>query len=107
VKSYLSKGQPVFLDFTASWCLSCKANERRVLESDATARLFKRYGVVPMKADWTKQDPVITKALEKLGRNSVPVYVVYDPEQPQNGELLPEILQFADIESAFAKLSKP
>jgi thiol:disulfide interchange protein len=104
---YLKNGQPVFLDFTASWCLSCKANERRVLEPIETARLFQRYGVVPMKADYTRQDPAITKALQKLGRSSIPVYVVYDPREPQREMLLPEILNYSDIETAFSKLSQP
>ena len=100
----LEQGQPVFLDFTASWCLSCKANEQRALNRADTAELFKKHGIVAMKADWSKYDPSITLALEKLGRNSVPVYALYSPASPQQPLLLPEILQFSDLEQAAAKL---
>ena len=101
----LEQGQPVFLDFTASWCVSCFANEQRALNRADTAELFKKHGIVAMKADWSKSDPDITKALENLGRNSVPVYALYSPKSPQQPLLLPEILQFSDLEQAVAKLS--
>lgn len=84
-------GQPVFLDFTAAWCLSCQVNERVVLSSASVRKKFAEKGVTVLKADWTNRDEEIARALASYGRSSVPLYVVYDGE---GGEpvILPEIL---------------
>ncbi|HEY4282845.1 MAG TPA: protein-disulfide reductase DsbD domain-containing protein [Chthoniobacterales bacterium] len=71
------QGHTVFVDFTAAWCLTCKFNEKSVLESAAVREAFQRRGVVKMKADWTNGDPVITKLLQHFGRPGVPLYVLY------------------------------
>ena len=78
VEEYGAEGVPVFIDFTAKWCLICQAN-KAVLHSDSVATKFREKGVVTMTADWTRSDPEITKALRKFGRNGVPLYVLYDP----------------------------
>lgn len=85
------KGIPVFIDFTAKWCLICQANHL-VLSTEEVSEKFTSLGVIRMKADWTKRDEVIAKELRKLGRNSVPLYVLYgrDPNSPP--EILPQIL---------------
>lgn len=84
-----AKGIPVFVDFTAKWCLICQANHA-VLSRDQIASKFQKAGVVKMKADWTKNDPVITQALSEFGRNSVPLYVLYGTaDKPQ---VLPQVL---------------
>ncbi len=87
----IRNGRTVFLDFTADWCLNCKANEQLILESDRVREAFKDNDVLPMKADWTNGDPEITKMLRSYGRAGVPTYAVY-----RNGsstpDLLPEIL---------------
>ncbi|MGQ0645081.1 MAG: protein-disulfide reductase DsbD family protein [Elusimicrobiota bacterium] len=85
-------GRPVFVDFTADWCLSCQVNKRLALSSPSVIARFKEKGVVPLKADWTSYDPEITRALKSHGRNSVPLYVLYgkDPRKPP--KLLPTIL---------------
>lgn len=72
-------GTPVFVDFTADWCLTCKANERAVIETEATAALFRDHGVVVMKGDWTNRDDVITEFLARHGRAAVPFYILYRP----------------------------
>ncbi len=96
VERELAAGRPVFLDFTAAWCISCQVNERMVLASDAVQAAFREAGVVAMRADWTQRDPAITAELARLGRNSVPVYLVY---RPGGGAptMLPEILTQAIV----------
>lgn len=84
------QGVPVFVDFTAKWCLICQANHL-VLSVNEVEAAFNQKGVVRMKADWTKADPAITEALKQYGRNSVPLYLLYgtDSSQPQ---ILPQVL---------------
>jgi len=84
-------GTPVFVDFTAKWCLICQAN-RVVLHSSEMNKLFKEYGIVAMEADWTKRDPVITQQLEKLGRTGVPLYVLYPAQAGAEPYILPQTL---------------
>ncbi len=84
IRQYQDAGRPVFLDFTADWCLTCKANDAATLQSDTVANAFKRHGVIPMIADWTRRDDRISKALAKLGRNSIPVYVIVPPDPRRN-----------------------
>ena len=72
-------GQPVFVDFTAGWCLSCQANERVALGRPEVMRAFAAKNVALFKADWTREDPAVTQALTALGRSGVPVYALYAP----------------------------
>lgn len=69
-------GQPVFVDFTADWCFSCKVNERTVLESASVRAGMAAHGVVPLKADWTRRDDTITAWLHRYGRAGVPFYLM-------------------------------
>jgi len=85
-------GHPVFIDFTAAWCLSCQVNERLVLKSTDVQSALLKGGVVTMKADWTNSDPVITAKLASLGRSSVPTYVVYPAAAGSTPDVLPEAL---------------
>lgn len=78
------KGQMVFMDFTAQWCLTCKVNKKLVLETDGFNELAKKYNVVLLRADWTKRDDNITQYLNKYGAVGVPAYFVQKP----NGEIL-------------------
>ena len=84
MQSTLAAGQPAFVDFTASWCLSCQVNERVALDQPEVMQAFGARNVALFKADWTRQDPAITQALAALGRSGVPVYALYTPgaEQP-------------------------
>ena len=79
VSRSLAAGQPVFVDFTASWCLSCQVNERVALDQPEVMQAFQAKNVALLKADWTRQDPAITQALAALGRSGVPVYALYTP----------------------------
>jgi thiol:disulfide interchange protein DsbD len=105
VSGYLSEGRPVFVDFTASWCLSCQVNERVALTRPEVMEAFKAHNVVLLKADWTRHDEAITHALEGLGRSGVPTYALYVPGQSE-AELLPEVLTPGIVTDALAKLPK-
>ena len=72
-------GRPVFVDFTADWCVNCKVNERVALSRPEVLAAFAKRGVVKLKADWTSDDAVVTAELKKFGRASVPFYLLYPP----------------------------
>jgi thiol:disulfide interchange protein len=72
-------GHLVFVDVTADWCFTCKANERLVLETEETAALFAEHEVVAMKADWTNRDDDIAAFLADHGKYSIPFYLLYRP----------------------------
>ncbi len=83
-------GQPVFLWFTADWCLTCKVNEQVAIERDTTREAFEAAGVVAMRGDWTRNDPEITRYLEARGAAGVPLYMWYPAGG--EGEQLPQVL---------------
>ena len=85
-------GHPVFIDFTAAWCLSCQFNEKAVLQSTDVQSALRKGGVVTMKADWTNSDPDITKKLASVGRAGVPTYVLYPAAAGSAADVLPELL---------------
>jgi thiol:disulfide interchange protein DsbD len=92
----------VFVDFSAAWCVTCQYNEKTTLANKAVLADFEAKKVTLLHADWTRRDPAITAALAQLGRNGVPVYVLY-----QNGRtplLLSEILTVAEVRAALASL---
>ncbi len=72
-----SQGKTVFVDFTATWCISCQANKVRVLQTSIIANAFKQVDVQAVRADWTRRDDDIAKELARHGRNGVPLYLVY------------------------------
>jgi len=91
-------GAPVFVDVTASWCLTCQVNKKLVLETKAAEALFAKHEVVLMQADWTSQDESITRYLASFGRSGVPMYVYYAPGK--EGVVLPEVLRMSVLEGA-------
>ena len=94
--------KPVFVDFTAAWCVTCQVNKRLVLNDGAIKEAFAQRGVALVRADWTRRDPAITQALAALGRQGVPVYVLYRPgKEPL---LLPEVLQKQTVLDALATI---
>ena len=96
-------GTPVFVDFTAAWCVTCQVNKRVALNRDEVVKALAARGVVALKADWTNHDPRITAALAELGRNALPVYALYAPGQSQP-KLLPEVLTASLVVDEISKL---
>jgi thiol:disulfide interchange protein DsbD len=92
VAEHRTAGRPVFVDFTAAWCISCQVNERVALETPAVRRAFADRGVALLKADWTRRDPAITGALAAFGRSGVPLYVYYPADPAAEPVLLPALL---------------
>ncbi len=86
-----AKGTPVFLYFTADWCLTCKVNEKAAIERDEVARAFDKAGIVVMVGDWTNADPAISRFLEARGRSGVPLYLFY-PKGAGEPKELPQVL---------------
>ena len=84
-------GRPVFIDFTADWCLNCRANERAILATEPVRAAFKAKNFLLFKADWTNGDEVITNWLHQFNRVGMPVYVIYNGKSPEP-DVLPEIL---------------
>ncbi|WP_372024745.1 protein-disulfide reductase DsbD family protein [Tistrella mobilis] len=91
ITAEVAKGRVVFVDVTASWCVTCIVNEERVLAVDPVAGRLATPDVVAMKADWTRPDPAIADYLAGFGRYGIPFNVVYGPAAPQ-GLVLPELL---------------
>ncbi len=101
VEQLLASGQPVFVDFTAAWCVTCQYNKTTLERRDVLDDL-KAKNVALLRADWTRREPAITQALAQLGRNGVPVYVFY--KKGSAPVVLSEVLGVAELRSAIAKL---
>ncbi len=95
-----AEGRPVFIDFTADWCLICQYNERTVLALPRVREAFAAGGIVPIKADWTSADPEITAALKEFGRVGVPFYLFY-PADGGEPVTFPELLTENIVLEAF------
>lgn len=98
-----AQGIPVFVDFTAKWCLICQTNHM-VLSTDKVDKKFEELGVVRMIADWTSNDEAITTVLRKFGRNGVPLYLLYDNEK--DPKILPQVLTPDIVIQHLSKLEK-
>ena len=102
VDQLLAKGQPVFVDFTAAWCVTCQFNKKMTLTKPELLTEFDAKKVQLLRADWTRRDPAIGAALKDLGRSGVPVYVLYAPgKAPQ---VLSEIISVDDVRAALGKI---
>jgi suppressor for copper-sensitivity B len=102
LREMISDRKIVFVDVTAAWCLTCKANELAVLDRSPVADRLRSPGVISMRADWTHPDPAITAYLQSFGRYGVPLNVVYGPGAPQ-GIALPELLTPDIVMDAFRR----
>ncbi len=92
IDAYIASEKPIFIDFTATWCISCQVNKKVALTTSEVEAAFKKQGVLRIKADWTKRDPEITAALASFGRNGVPLYVFYPKGANGKPIILPEVL---------------
>ena len=97
-----ASGQPVFVDFTAAWCVTCQYNKRTTLANAAVLSDFAARNVALLRADWTRRDPHITEALAQLGRSGVPVYVLYAPGKAPL--VMTEILSTDEVHAALSSL---
>jgi thiol:disulfide interchange protein len=86
-----ANGHPVFVYFTADWCLTCKVNETGAIDRDSVRAAFRKAGVVELVGDWTNGDPAITRLIESRGRAGVPLYLWYEPGKAEPKEL-PQVL---------------
>jgi len=95
-------GKPVFVNLTASWCVTCLINERVALDSGVVRQAFAERSIIPLKGDWTSQNPEITQFLQQFGRSGVPLYLLYSG---RGGEpvMLPQILTAASVLDAIGK----
>jgi thiol:disulfide interchange protein len=102
VEQLLAQNQPVFVDFTAAWCVTCQYNKKTTLSDAAVLQDIQTKKVQLLRADWTKRDPAITQAITQLGRSGVPVYVIYKPGSAP--VVLSEILSVEQVRTELAKL---
>ena len=102
VEAELAAGKPVFVDFTAAWCITCQLNKKTTLSNADVMADFAAKGVTRLRADWTRRDPAITLALESLGRSGVPVYVLY--KSGRTPVVMSEILSVGEMRAALGKL---
>ncbi|MFV0416737.1 MAG: protein-disulfide reductase DsbD family protein [Chthoniobacterales bacterium] len=93
----IASGKPLFIDFTADWCITCKFNERTAINTEAVRKLIKERDIVAMKADWTNSNPEITAALAEFGRVGVPFYLFYPGDGIEKPVIFPELLTEAIV----------
>ena len=98
----VAQGRPVFVDYTAAWCVTCQYNKKTTLASAAVLQDFATKNVALLRADWTRRDPAITAALAELGRSGVPVYVLHAPGKAP--VVFSEILGESELRAAMSAL---
>jgi thiol:disulfide interchange protein DsbD len=100
-----AEGRPVLVNMTAAWCITCLANERVALSSDAFAARLAATGTAYLKGDWTQRDARITEYLARFGRNGVPLYVLY-PAGGAAPEVLPQLLTPDVVDAALTRAAE-
>lgn len=107
VAEVLASGQPAFVVFTADWCITCKVNEKTVLEREAVRAAFERLDFALFVADWTHRDEAIRRRLADFGRAGVPLYLVYRPDAPDEPRVLSELLSRREVLAALETAAAP
>jgi thiol:disulfide interchange protein DsbD len=102
VEALRAEGRPVFVNFTADWCVTCKVNEAVVFSDPKVAAAFRDAGAAYLIADWTSRDAGIAQALSSHGRIGVPLYLYYAP-QAAAPLILPQVLTPSVVADALAK----
>nr|WP_051236205.1 thioredoxin family protein [Ottowia thiooxydans] len=102
VAQTLAAGQPVFVDFTAAWCVTCQYNKKTTLSNSEVLAALDAAKVQTLRADWTRRDATISAELQRLGRSGVPVYVLHAPGREP--VVLSEVLSVADVKAALGRL---
>lgn len=107
LKELRSAGKPVFLNFTAAWCISCLVNEKVALSQDTVIDAFKHGGITYLKGDWPNRDPEITRILAEFGRSGVPLYLYYPAGTSTSPVILPQILTPGIVTQAVTASADP
>ena len=102
VSAARKEGRPVFIDFTAAWCVTCQFNKKTTFADGRLLQDFAQKNVLLLRADWTRYDPAITKALNQLGRNGLPVYAWYAPGQEVL--ILSELPSVQEVQNALSQV---
>ncbi len=102
LRALRAEGKPVFVNFTAAWCISCLVNEKVALSQSSVKDEFKKRGITYLKGDWTNRDAEITKILSEFGRSGVPLYLYYPAGINTSPDILPQILTPEIVLQAFA-----
>ena len=102
----IQSGRPIFVDFTADWCLTCKANERFALDIAPVRQALVQHRVVMLRADWTHGDPEITQILKEHGRAGVPMYLFYPGGKDRPPMVLPELISSQTVLDALKTSSE-
>jgi thiol:disulfide interchange protein DsbD len=104
IEALRAEGRPIYIDFTAAWCATCQVNKRLVFGSEEVRAKIKELNMALVKGDWTRRDPVITKALESFDRAGVPLNVLYGKGPDARPKVLPEVLTAGIVLEAFKGL---
>lgn len=107
VEELRGNGQPVLVDFTADWCVTCKTNEAVALSREGFRAAVSQYNVALLKADWTNEDPAISAALAEFNRSGVPLYLMYSADPAKPAEVLPQLLTQDMVIAAIKRAAEP
>lgn len=103
VEALRNEGRMVFVDFTADWCITCKTNKVVALSRDGFMEAVEKYGVALLQADWTNEDPDISRVLQSFNRSGVPLYILYPADPAAEPLVLPQILTQSMVVNAMAQ----